>query len=72
MVKIRNQFLLALESQSLQLIKMSEKGDCHNHVSRGGSVQDYKKVFGIPEYEKPERFDGLDSMENWYSLNIRK
>lgn len=69
---MKNQFVSALESESLQKIRESEKGDFHNHISRGGNIKNFRKEFGIPEVEKPKKFNGYQGMESWYRENIRK
>ena len=69
---VTNQFIHALQKESLALIKKADKGDVHNHIARGGSIHEYRKVFKIANFKKPERFNGYDGMEAWYKANIRK
>lgn len=69
---VKSSFTLALQNKSLEMIANVEKGDCHNHISRGGSIKRYREEFGIPKFEMPEVFDGYIGMEEWYKDNIRK
>lgn len=69
---VKNSFVLALQNESLQMLRDVEKGDFHNHIARGGTIEKYRDEFGIPDFEKPLKFDGYNGMERWYGANIRK
>lgn len=69
---MNNQFVLALQNNSFEMVRNSNKGDFHNHIARGGNIKDYRESFGIPEFNMPSKFDGYQGMENWYRENIRK
>ena len=67
-----NRFIDALQTESVDSLNKIPKGDRHNHISRGGNVNDYRVLFNIPEIERPAKFDGYIGMERWYRNNIRK
>ena len=69
---VKSSFALALQNKSLQMLRGVEKGDFHNHISRGGTIKNYRDEFGIPLCEKPLKFDGYNGMESLYRANIRK
>lgn len=68
---VDNKFILGLQTNSLSLVREAEKGDCHNHVARGGNIKEYRKAFGIPTSVKPIHFSGYEEMEEWYRDSIR-
>lgn len=69
---VDNQFILALAEESIYKIRKLEKGDLHNHISRGGNILKYRKIFNMPPLKKPLQFNGYSGMESWYKDNIRK
>ena len=69
---MKNSFILALQNESLQMLRGVEKGDFHNHISRGGTIKKYREELGVPLCDKPLKFDGYNGMESWYAANIRK
>ena len=69
---VNNQFALALKQNSISKLRTIPKGDSHNHISRGGNVLNYQKIFKIPPYSQPLHLDGYDCVETWYKRNIRK
>ena len=44
---VKQTFISAIQRESLQMIKNVEKGDCHTHIARGGTIGDYRKEFGM-------------------------
>lgn len=44
---VKNSFVLALQNESLQMLRDVEKGDFHNHIARGGTIEKYRDEFGI-------------------------
>ena len=54
------------------MLRGVEKGDFHNHISRGGTIKKYREELGVPLCDKPLKFDGYNGMESWYAANIRK
>lgn len=69
---VKQTFISAIQRESLQMIKNVEKGDCHIHIARGGTIGDYRKEFGIPKCKMPIQFDGYNGMEIWYANNIKR
>ena len=69
---VKQTFISAIQNESLQMIRNVEKGECHTHVARGGTITDYRKEFGVPKCKIPPQFDGYNGMEIWYADNIKK
>ena len=66
-----NKFINGLQENQIEKIRECPKGDLHNHISRGGNINDYLHYFGEKHIDLPSVFEGLDDMEKWYTENIK-
>lgn len=71
MTKNKIDFISALKSENLNEIELCSKTDIHNHATRGANIK-YILEGKVDELPKcPSKFDGLESMQNWYDDNIK-
>lgn len=69
---VKQTFISAIQNESLPMIRNAEKGECHTHIARGGTIIDYREEFDIPKCKIPLQFEGYNGMEIWYADNIKK
>lgn len=68
---MRKTFIEAIENRDLDILKKIDKGDLHNHATRGSNIEFIEEWCGKKLERAPLKFDDLDDMQAWYTRSIK-